>query len=247
MKLGGNKERMDWIIKDLHNPSIRCHAAKNQASFFENGFIRIVQLVAMAKALTYHVLSVKPIHPGPWGEQDSVATQPLRASQVINLLLFREQGNERFWRVGLELRARGLFQATDMPGKFNRRHLKSEAEPQIGYLPFAGILNHPNHAFGATHAIAPRDNDPVHPFKALVDGVRGIVELRGVDKLQVNAHVLTGFSVDQGIADADIRISHGGVFARYRNGQCWTVLLGMPYERRKRLLVCTVFRGIGHI
>src|SRR6185503_7328842 len=117
------------------NPSIRRHTAKNQASFFENGFIGIVQLIAMAKALTYHVLSVEPMHARPRGEQDSVATQPLRASQVVDLFLFREQGNERFWRVRLELRARGLFEATDMPSEFNRRHLKPEAETQVGYLP----------------------------------------------------------------------------------------------------------------
>src|SRR5215468_7538861 len=100
----------------------------------------------MAKALTYHVLSVEPLHAAARNEQDIMATQPLRAPQIIDLLLFREQGNERFWRVRLELCARGLFQTTDMPGKLNRRQLKAEAQPQVGYLPFTGVLNHPNHA-----------------------------------------------------------------------------------------------------
>ena len=62
MELGGNKKRMRWIIENLHNPSIWRHTTKHQASLFENGFISIVQLVAMAKALTYHVLSVEPMH-----------------------------------------------------------------------------------------------------------------------------------------------------------------------------------------
>src|SRR5262245_35032339 len=237
MKLGSNKKRMRRIVEDLHNASIRCHAAKHQASLFENGFIGIVQLVAMAKALTYHIMSVEPMYTGARDEQDIMATQALRAAQVIDLLLFREQGNERFGRVRLELRARGLFQTADMPGKLNRRQLKPEAQPQVGHLPFAGILNHPNHALCATHSIASRDNDPMHLFKALVDGVRTAVELGGINKLQVNAHVLAGFRVDQGIADADIRIPHGGVFARHRNGERWAVPLGMLYKRRKRLLV----------
>src|SRR5262245_2201629 len=185
MKLGSNKIRMRWIIEDLHNLSIRRHTAKHQASLFKNGFIGIIQLVAMAKALTYHLMSVEPIHAGAREEQDIMASQALRAPQVIDLLLFREQGNERFRRVRLELRARGLFQTTDMPGKFNRRQLKPKAQPQERHLPFAGILNHPNHALCATYAIAPRDNDPMHPFKALVDRVHGVVEFRGVNKLQV--------------------------------------------------------------
>src|SRR5262245_5421642 len=90
MKLGSDKKRMRWIVKDLHNPSIRRHAAKHQASLFENGFIGIVQLVAMAKALTYHSVSIEPMHAGTRDEQDIMATQPLRAPQVIDLLLFRE-------------------------------------------------------------------------------------------------------------------------------------------------------------
>src|SRR5262249_13357856 len=162
MKLGSNKIRMCWIIEDLHNPTIRRHAAKHQPSLFENGFIGIVQLVAMAKALTYHVLSIEPMHTGARDEQDIMATQALRAPQVIDLLLFREQGNEWFWRVRLELRARGLFQTADMPGKLNRRQLKPEAQPQVGHLPFAGILNHSNHAFCATQAVASRDDDPLY-------------------------------------------------------------------------------------
>src|SRR5262249_27112317 len=156
MKLGSNKERMRWIVEDLHNASIQRHAAKHQASLFENGFIGIVQLVAMAKALADHVLSVEPMHAGAWGEQHIMTSQPLCAPKVIDLLLLREQGNERFRRVRLELCARGLFQTTDMPGKLNRRQLKPEAQPQVGHLPFAGILNHPNHALCATYAIAPR-------------------------------------------------------------------------------------------
>src|SRR5215831_5183314 len=126
MKLGRNKERMRWIIEDLHNASIRRHATKHQASLFEDGFIGIVQLVAMTKALTNHVLSVEPLRAGARDEQDIMPPQPLRAPQVIDLLLFREQGNERFGRVRLELRARGLFQTTDMAGKLNRRQLKPE-------------------------------------------------------------------------------------------------------------------------
>src|SRR5262247_1099504 len=134
-----------------------------------------------------------------------------------------------------------------MPSKLNRRQLKPEAQPQVGHLPFTGILNYPNHALCATYSIAPRDDESMYPFKALVDGVRSVVELRGVNKLQVNAHILTGFRVDQGIADADIRIPHGGIFARHRNGERWAVPLGMSYKRRKRLLVCPVLRGVRHI
>src|SRR5215510_13772854 len=102
MKLGSNKKRMRWIIEDLHNASIWRHATKHQASLFENGFISIVQLVTVAKALTDHVLSVEPLHAGARGEQDIMPPQPLRAPQVIDLLLFREQGNERLRRVRLE-------------------------------------------------------------------------------------------------------------------------------------------------
>src|SRR4030095_1402502 len=157
-----------------------------------------------------------------------MATQPLRAPQVIDLLLFREQGNQRFWRVRLELRTRSLFETTDMRRKLNRPQLNPEAQPQVGHLPFTSILNHPNHTLCATYSIAPRDDEPMYPFKALVDRVRSVVELRSVNKLQVDAHVLTGFSMDQGIADADIRIPHGGIFARHRNGERWAVPLGMP-------------------
>src|SRR5215475_424805 len=138
MKLRSNKERMRWIIEDLHNASIRRHATKHQASLVEDGFIGIVQLVAMAKALTDHVLSIEPLHAGTRDEQDVMPPQPLRAPQVINLLLFREQGDERFGRMRLELCARGLFQTTDMAGKLNRRQLKPETQPQVGHLPFAG-------------------------------------------------------------------------------------------------------------
>src|SRR5712691_5689290 len=129
MKLGGNEERMRRIVEDLHDTSIRRHPTKDQTRLFKNGFIGIIQLVAMAEALAYHLLPVEAVYSRARCEQDIVATQPLRATQVADLLLFREQGNERFRRMGLKLCARSLFQTADMPRELNRRQLKPEAEP----------------------------------------------------------------------------------------------------------------------
>src|SRR5207245_7483590 len=118
--------------------------------------------------------------------QDIMASQPLGATQVADLLLLRQQGDERFWRMGLKLGAGGLFQTTDMACKLNRRHLEPETQSQIRYLPFAGVLNTANHALCATQSVTPRDDNAVYTIQAFVHRVDSLFQVRSIYKLQVS-------------------------------------------------------------
>src|SRR5207245_8175153 len=115
------------------------------------------------------------------------------------------------------------------------------------YLTFVVVLNTATLALYTKQFEATMDDNAVHTVEALVNRVRCVVELRGIDKLQVNMDVLAGFGMDQRIGNADIRVPHGRIFPSHRNGEIWTVPLGMAYERRKGHLMGTLFGGIRHI
>src|ERR671933_180978 len=128
MKLGSDEEWMRRVVEDLHDAPIRSHATKEQSGLFESGFIGVIDLVAMSEALTHHVLAVEALHARSWYEQDIMAAQPLGPTQVADLLLLWEQGDEWFWRMRLKFSARGLFDTADVAGELDRRHLKPETQ-----------------------------------------------------------------------------------------------------------------------
>src|SRR5262245_23408391 len=101
MKLSGDEERMHRVIEDLHDSTIQRHTTKEQPSFFESGFIGVIELVAMTEALAHYILAIEALHTCTRYEQDVVASQSLRTTQVTDLLLLWEQRDERFWRMGL--------------------------------------------------------------------------------------------------------------------------------------------------
>src|SRR5262249_41495002 len=240
-------ERMRWVVQDLHDAPIQRHTTKEQPGLFDHGLIGVIELIAMPEALAYYIVAIEALYPRARYEQDIVASQALGATQVADLFLLRQQGDEGFRRMGLKLGAGGLFQTADMAGKLNRRHLKAKAQPQVWHLPLACILNTADHAFCTTQPVAPGDNNAVHLVEALVYRVRGVVELRGVDELQVNPDVLAGFGVHQRIGNADVRVPHGGIFSSHRNGEGWTVPFGMAHERRKGHLMRAILGWVRHI
>src|SRR4029453_12375854 len=83
-------------------------------------------------------------------------------------------------------------------------------------------------------------------IEGLGNGRRIVIEVRRINKLQVNADLFVWLSVLQGIGDTDIRVAHGGILPRDRNTERWAVAVNVLHKRLKRNWGA-VLRGVGHI
>ena len=111
----------------------------------------------------------------------------------------------------IEFGAVGAFDAADISGEFDDRHLEPETQAQIWHLVFAGIADALDFAFGAANAKPAGDDDAVAIGQALGD-VAG-VDAGGVDPFEIDVYAQMHATMLAGFDDRRVGVAQSGVFA----------------------------------
>src|SRR4051812_14717495 len=119
----------------------------------------------MTVTLTNHGLLVQGSCLGSLDDFAGPCSKPHGSSFVRNRLLFLKKGNDGIRCFFVKFSAIGLFQTSNISGKFNDSDLHSETKSQVRNFRFAGKLNSFNFTLGPAISKSPWNKNAINLLK----------------------------------------------------------------------------------
>ena len=98
----------------------------------------VVHLVAVPVALVDDGLAVRLPCARPLDELDRLSTEPHRPAEILDLLLLRQEVDDRVRRLGIHLRRVRAGEPNHVARELGHRDVHAEADPEVGNALLAG-------------------------------------------------------------------------------------------------------------
>ena len=165
--------------------------------------------------------AIDPVHAAAGIDQAIVGPQPHGTAHVAALLAaldpafafpFGHQADHRLG-TGPELGRAGTFDASQIAGRLDHRHLHAEADAEIGNTAFASQLHRRDLTLGTAFAEAAGHQDAVDAFEIMeraffLEGFR-------LDPLDADAHIVGDATVAQRLVERFVGVLEAGVLAHH--------------------------------
>ena len=178
--LGAEEERVLVLrqLHVLHQGSVRGDSGDDQSRFFQDGPVGVGDLVAVAVPFgDFFRPSVQFPDERVLAEPGRVQAEPHRAAHVAfpgdHVGLVGHGGDDRVFRLVIELEAVGAAQPGHVAGVFDDHALQAQTDAEQGDAVFTGVADRPHFAFDAAHPETTGDEDPVDPVEFPLGAFRG--------------------------------------------------------------------------
>src|SRR5262249_22073269 len=131
VELAGDEPRMVGQLDDLHEPPLLERAAYDEARLHEPRPIVVVDLLSVPvplvdDGLTVGLRDARSPRPLP-----RVAAGPLRAAGILDLLLLRQQVDDRVWRLRVHVGRVRPLEPDHVARELRDRDVHSEADAEV--------------------------------------------------------------------------------------------------------------------
>src|SRR5918998_4471124 len=178
MKLRRDEERVVVELDHLDEALVGRRAAHDQPGGLQTLAQEEVDLVAMAVALVDDGLAVELTRAGAGVDLHRVGAEAHRPAEVGDLLLLRQEIDDRMRRLRIELRRVGALQADDVAAELHHRDLHAQTYAQERDPPLARDARGTDLALDPAPAEAAGDEDPVGSSEPLEGGSVAVERLR---------------------------------------------------------------------
>ena len=210
MRLAGDEPRMLllWQLDHFHQQVVHRLAGNHQAQILERLAITVVELVAMAMALTHHVLAVQLARQRAGLQSALLGTQAHGAAHVGTLVAlldvtssggpFGDQRDNRIRCVAVVLTGIGLGETSHVAGEIDHRRMHAVADAEVRHATFPRVSGGQNLSLETALAETARHQDRVDARQRL-GGTVGL-DLLGIDPMQVDPGLLFDTAMAQRFA-----------------------------------------------
>ena len=201
---------------DLHQRAVGRQSAESHAVFFQAPPVVVVDLIAMAVTLDDDLGIVDPPRQGTVAGEAGVGAQPHGAAFLGDAALRFHDVNHRIGGIDIKLRTVGVFDPTDIPGKFDHRTLQPQTDAEEGNALLAGIAHRLQLPFDAAVAKSVRHQDGVHILEMFLAAAFHLECFR-IDPAQVDGGIIGHAGMHKRFHDAFVSVMELGIFTADRH------------------------------
>jgi len=204
MVLAADEIRMIPELNQFRECTVRGCSGNDESFFVHPVSIFHVELVTVPVTLHHFGLAVNLFGQRSFHNLCRPRPQPHAGAFAVDFfpLLF-EQRNHWVRRVGIELRAVCFLNPANVSREFDRRHLHTEAEPEIRNPMLARVTCCFDFAFDAAVTESTRNQDAGDIFKLRADAV---LQRFGIDQFQIDPAILTRSRVGKRFVNAFVSV-----------------------------------------
>src|SRR4051794_15624918 len=159
--LRGHEEWVVGQLDDFDEAVVGRGPGAHEARMLEPLAEGVVHLVAVAVALVDHGLAVDLAGAGAVVELHGVGAEPHRATHVADLLLLRQEVDDREWRLGVELGGVRALHAGHVPREVGDGDLHAQADAQVRHAVLARVAGSCDLALDPALAEAAGDEEAI--------------------------------------------------------------------------------------
>src|SRR6516162_8182580 len=188
-----------WVpryLNDLNVGSVWSGTSDSQSSSSQNALVLSIELVTVPVALADLTLPVGLLGERTVLQAAGPRAQPHGSTQFFDSAQLAEFVDHPVRCRRIKFAGVSLLQPTDIPRKLNARRLHAKADPKVGHLIFAGVLNALQHAFDATLSESAGNEDSVDRFKLSLYSLVLRFKPLGFDPIHLELQVMSKRAVD---------------------------------------------------